>query len=61
MFIERLWRSVKYECICINAFTDGKTLREGLKRYFAWYKQERSHVVVAGRRPVEGRQIDKFH
>ena len=53
MNIERLWRSVKYECIYINAFTDGKILREGVKRYFDWYNQERSHQALDEQTPYE--------
>ncbi len=30
IFVERLWRTVKYECIHLNAFEDGRCLREVL-------------------------------
>jgi putative transposase len=43
IFIERLWRSVKYECVYLHAFDDGVRLYEGLKSYFHFYNQERSH------------------
>ena len=41
IFIERLWRSVKYECIYINVFEDGVKLYEGLNQYFTFYNNER--------------------
>ena len=32
IFVERLWRSVKYECVYLKAFEDGAHLREEIKR-----------------------------
>ena len=43
IFIERLWKSVKYECIYLNVFEDGVQLYEGLDRYFSFYNAERLH------------------
>ena len=43
IFIERLWKSVKYECVYLNAFEDGDQLYEGLKHYFDFYNKERLH------------------
>ena len=43
IFIERLWKSVKYECVYLNAFEDGVELYEGLDKYFSFYNQERLH------------------
>ena len=37
IFIERLWKSVKYELIYLSDFKDGKELYEGLKEYFDFY------------------------
>ncbi len=34
IFVERLWRSVKYECVYLNAFEDGRELRRALSSYF---------------------------
>ena len=36
VFIERLWRSVKYECVYLRAFETGSELRAGLSRWFAY-------------------------
>src|SRR3546814_1629242 len=38
VFIERLWRSLKYECVYLNAFETGYELRAGLGR---WRSEER--------------------
>jgi putative transposase len=43
IFIERLWKSVKYECVYLNAFEDGVKLYEGLQQYFRFYNTERLH------------------
>ena len=43
IFIERLWRSVKYENIYIYDYQTVSELRVGLKTYFCFYNQERSH------------------
>lgn len=43
IFVERLWRSVKYEHIYLHTPADGIELYEGLKRYFQFYNSERFH------------------
>ena len=43
IFIERLWKSVKYEDIYLNAYQDGVKLYGGLKDYFQFYNTERLH------------------
>lgn len=43
IFIERLWRTVKYENIYLQAYKDGISLRKGLKIYFDFYNKERFH------------------
>ena len=43
IFIERLWKSVKYECIYLNVFEDGVQLYRGLDDYFNFYNTERFH------------------
>ena len=42
-FIERLWRSVKYEDIYLREYADGHALHGGLTRYFRFYNHERPH------------------
>jgi putative transposase len=43
VFVERLWRSVKYEDVYLRAYTNGTEARESLKRYFAFYNGRRVH------------------
>jgi putative transposase len=41
--IERLWRSLKYECIYLNAFETGSEARTGIGKWLAYYNTERPH------------------
>jgi len=43
VFIERLWRSLKYEYVYLNAPETGKELYHGLNDYFNFYNNERPH------------------
>lgn len=53
VFIERLWRSVKYELIYINEFSTVPELYKELSLYFSFYNNERFHQALGNRRPVE--------
>ena len=43
VFIERLWRSVKYEHVYLNVSDDGNHLWKGINEYFRFYNQQRLH------------------
>ena len=53
VFVERLWRSVKYEDIYLKAYETPAALREGLRHYFEFYNQERGHMAHDSRTPDE--------
>jgi len=53
IFIERLWRSVKYEEIYLYDYTDGYQARTGLERYFRFYNTERRHQSLDNRTPAD--------
>ena len=53
VFIERLWRSLKYECVYLHAFETGSELRVGLTRWIGYYNADRPHSGLAGRTPNE--------
>jgi putative transposase len=57
VFIERLWRSVKYECIYINEFKGCKALKAGLRIWFEFYNQERPHVSLGDMTPDQVYQL----
>jgi putative transposase len=41
--IERLWRSLKYECVCLHAFESGSETKAGIRKWLAYYNAERPH------------------
>jgi putative transposase len=52
VFVERLWRSVKYEGIYIRGYETVMELQRGLARYFAFYNEERLHQSLGYRTPA---------
>jgi len=53
LFIERLWRTVKYEEVYLKAYQDGREARIGLGNYFQFYNTERPHQTHGYRTPAE--------
>lgn len=51
IFIERLWRSLKYECVYLHAFETGSELRAGLTWWINYYNARRPHSMLAGGTP----------
>jgi putative transposase len=52
VFVERLWRSVKYEDIYIRGYETVAELHRGLAKYFAFYNNERLHQSLDYRTPA---------
>ena len=52
-FIERLWRSVKWECVYPNPATDGQHLYQQLQVYFTYYNHHRPHQALKGQTPTQ--------
>ncbi len=53
IYVERLWRSVKYEEIYLNDYANLGELQQGLKRYFKFYNENRFHQGINYRTPAE--------
>jgi putative transposase len=53
VFIERLWRTVKYENIYLQGYETAVELERGLASYFDFYRYERLHMALAYRTPWE--------
>jgi putative transposase len=53
IFVERLWRTVKYEEVYLHDYADMKQLRENMKRYMHFYNYERSHSQLNDCTPDE--------
>lgn len=53
IMIERLWRTLKYECVYLNAFETGSEAREGVGRWVELYNRKRPHSSLDDRTPYE--------
>jgi putative transposase len=53
IFVERLWRSVKYEEVYLHAYTDLIEARAGIGRYLAFYNGQRLHQALGDQTPEE--------
>jgi putative transposase len=53
LFIERLWRTVKYEEVYLKAYENSRDARIGIGDYFRFYNAERPHQALGYRTPAE--------
>lgn len=53
VFVERLWRSVKYENVYLKEYRDGLELKSGLGEYFVHYNEKRPHMSLNYEYPFE--------
>jgi len=51
--VERLWRSLKYECVYLNAYESGSECRRGIGAWIELYNQRRPHTSLDDRTPCE--------
>ena len=52
VFIERLWRSLKYEDIYLKGYADGRQARAGISEWMTFYNELRPHQGLDGRTPM---------
>jgi putative transposase len=52
VFIERLWRSLKYEDIYLKGYADGREAKAGIAAWVAFYNTRRPHMALAHRTPM---------
>lgn len=53
VFVERLWRTVKYEYVYLHSQKDGRELYKGLREYFDFYNNRRLHQALNFRTPSD--------
>ncbi len=53
IFIERFWRSIKYEKIYLNVYEDGQALFLGIIEYMNYYNHQRRHQSLDNLRPID--------
>jgi putative transposase len=51
VFVERLWKSIKYEEVYLHAYETVSAAHQGLERYLTFYNQARPHRALDGRTP----------
>jgi putative transposase len=52
VFIERLWRSLKYEDIYLKGYADGREARAGIASWIGFYNSRRPHQALGNREPM---------
>ena len=52
VFIERLWRSLKYEDVYLKGYADGRGARAGIGSWIAFYNARRPHQALGNRAPM---------
>lgn len=52
IFVERLWRSMKYECVYLHAWDTGSQARAGIRKWMEFYNTKRPHSALGGRPPA---------
>ncbi len=53
VFVERLWRSVKYECVYLQEWENVGAIKRGLREYFEFYNHQRPHQSLGGLTPAQ--------
>jgi putative transposase len=51
VFVERLWKSIKYEEVYLHAYETVRAAHQGLARYLTFYNQTRPHQALDGQTP----------
>ena len=52
IFVERLWRSLKYECVYLHAWESGSEAKAGVKKWMQFHNRKRPHSALGGRPPA---------
>jgi putative transposase len=52
IFTERLWRSLKYECVYLHAWESGSQAKAGVGRWITFYNHDRPHTAHGGQPPA---------
>ena len=53
VFVERLWRSVKYECVYLKAYDGVRAAQVDIGRYLDWFNSDRAHSSLNDRTPLQ--------
>lgn len=53
VFVERLWRSIKYEEVYLHAYDTVEAAHQGVKRYLTFYNETRPQQALDGQTPAQ--------
>jgi len=53
IFVERLWRSLKYERVYLHAWETGSEAKAGVRKWIEFYNHKRPHSALGGQPPAE--------
>ena len=53
VFVERVWRSVKYERVYLRAYASVRVARQDIAQYIDWYNTDRGHSSLDGKTPEQ--------
>lgn len=53
IFVERLWRTLKYEEVYLHEYASPREARQGIGRYLEFYNHRRPHQALGYRTPAE--------
>jgi putative transposase len=60
IFIERLWRPLKYECVYLHAWETGSGAKAGIRKWITVYNHQRPHSALGGRPPAVPYWLRKY-
>jgi len=52
IFIERLWGTLKHECVPLHAWEAGSQTKAGIRKRMTFYNRQRPHAALGGRQPA---------
>ena len=52
IFVERLWRSLKYECVYLHPWEHGSEAKAGVRKWVGFYNNKRPHSALGGKPPA---------
>ena len=53
VFVERVWRTIKYERVYLRAYNSVSDARQDIAQYIDWYNKERGHSSIEGKTPEQ--------
>ncbi|MBT2132680.1 integrase core domain-containing protein [Planktotalea lamellibrachiae] len=52
IFVERIWRPLRYECVYLHAWETGSEAKAGVRKWIEFYNYKRPHSALGGKLPA---------